>query len=65
MRSQVVLAQEATLDGSLHSARRTSGLNVERLRDGVYRGVIGIGLIATLLWMSSLVYIPGHLVGWW
>jgi hypothetical protein len=40
-------------------------LGVERLRDGVYRGVIGLGLIATPLWMSSLVYIPGHLIGWW
>jgi hypothetical protein len=65
MLSQVVLVQGAALDGSLPSAQRRSGLDVERLRDGVYRGVIGLGLIATLLWMSSLVYIPGYLIGWW
>ncbi len=65
MLSQVVLAEGATLDGSLHSARRTSGLNVEKLRDGVYRGVISLGLIATPVWVGFLVYTPGHLIGWW
>ena len=63
--SQDVFVQGAALDSTLPSAQRTSGLDVERLRDRVYRGVIGLGLIATLLWMSGLVYIAGHLIGWW
>jgi hypothetical protein len=65
MLSQVVLAEGAALNGPLHSTHHTSGLDVERLRDGVYKGLIGLGLMATPVWIGFLVYTPGHLIGWW
>ncbi len=65
MLSQVVLAEGAALDGPLHSTHHTSDLGVDWLRDAVYKGLIGLGVIATPVWVGFLVYTPGHLIGWW
>ncbi len=65
MLSQFALAQGVVLDGSLHSTHHTPGLDVEKLRDTVYKGLIGLGVMATPVWVGFLVYTPGHLIGWW
>ena len=35
------------------------------VRDRTAFALIGLGLIATPAWMGFLVYVPGHLIGWW
>ena len=65
MRVGPVWTQEVALDGRLHAIEHEPDLSLQRLKEKIYIGVIGFGVIATPLWAGFLVYMPGRLIGWW